>query len=462
MKVNLSKIAEVCSGKIHFASGEVTVTGVAIDSRQVQPGDLFVPIKGQRVDGHYFLGDAAKQGAVASFWEEELPTESPVPLLKVDSTLKALQTLGSWRRIESRAQVVAVTGSVGKTSTKDLIVAVLRAKHVVLASKGNLNTEIGLPLNMIQIEPETEYAVLEMGMRGPGQIAHLAEMAQPNIGVITNIGESHIELLGSKEAIAQAKGELLTALPADGWAVLNGDDPYVVGQAWRSQARVVYYGLGNGDVDYLVSAENLSQLPDGRIKFDLVVAGKKTRLTLPVPGKHNVINGLAAAAVAHCVGMSIDEITAGLAQAKLTGMRCEVLQTPKGSTVINDAYNACYQSMAAGLDLLASMKRPDRRGVAVLGDMLELGPVSTEMHRRVGEYAAKSGVDLLITVGLKSREIARGALAAGLPERSVLSFETTSQAQQEVPALVSNNDVVLVKGSRGMKLEEIVHALMEE
>lgn len=464
MELRLAQIAEICHGRIVDGSGDLLVTGVAIDSRQVSQGDLFVPIVGERVDGHDYLLDVAAKGGVASFCDQERVSgveTGGLALIAVPSALSAFQELASWYRDQMKAQVVGVTGSVGKTSTKDLITSVLGRQFQVMANKGNLNTEIGLPLTLFDLEPEVEYAVLEMGMRGPGQIQHLAEIAKPLIGVITNVGESHIEILGSKEAIAQAKGELIRCLPQAGWAILNGDDPLVRGQARSTQAQVVYYGL-SGAADLKVWADAVSQLADGRVKFRLHVAEEVEEVTLSIPGKHNVLNALAAAGVGHCVGLGIKQIAQGLSLAGLTGMRCEILHSLKGFTVINDTYNACFDSMRAGLDLLASLKKRESRSIAVLGDMLELGTNSQSAHERVGRYAASSGADLLITVGQRAVGIAQAAKEAGLEGNKVFALSTTKEATDFLKPIVGANDVLLIKGSRGMQMEKIVNALLEE
>lgn len=464
MKLTLSEIAGICQGLLYNSLGTEIVSGVTIDSRQVKPGDLYVPIKGEKFDGHQFIAAAGKNGAVAAFCEQQqadLVQDLNLPVIIVESALQAMQELAAWYLKQTKARVVAITGSVGKTSTKDMVAAVLQTKFKVLANKGNLNTEIGLPLTLFALKPEVDYAVLEMGMRGPGQITELTEIAPPFIGVLINVGESHIELLGSQEAIATAKGELLAALPAQGWAILNGDDPLVRSQSSRSAAPLIYYGFSS-QADLQVTATDLEQLSDGRVRFMLKIGSEQTLVTLAAPGQHNVKNALAAAAVGYSLGLTGSEIAFGLSQVDLTPMRCQVLETPRGYRVINDTYNACYDSMRAGLDLLASLKEEGNRSIAVLGDMLELGDNCIPAHRRVGQYVVESGVDYLITVGTRSRQIANGAVSNGLLTDHVRSVPDTDSAVEVLRSLVQATDVILVKGSRSMQMEKVVAAMVGE
>ena len=464
MKLTLSEIAGICQGSLHNSLGTEIVSGVAIDSRRVKSGDLYVPIKGEKFDGHQFIATAGGNGAVAAFCDQQradLVQDLNLPVIIVGSALKATQELAAWYLKQTKAQVVAITGSVGKTSTKDMVAAVLQTKFKVLANKGNLNTEIGLPLTLFALKPGTDYPVLEMGMRGPGQITRLTEIAPPSIGVLINVGESHIELLGSREAIATAKGELLAALPAQGWAILNGDDPLVRSQASRSTAPLIYYGLSS-QPDLQVTAINLEQLSDGRVRFILENGPEKTPVILAAPGQHNVQNALAAAAVGYSLGLTGPEIAIGLSQVDLTPMRCQVLETPGGYRVINDTYNACYDSMRAGLDLLASLKKESNRSIAVLGDMLELGENCIPAHRRVGQYVVESGVDYLVTVGTRSRQIVIGAVSNGFITERVWSVPDIDSAVEVLHSLVQETDVILVKGSRSMQMEKVVAAMVGE
>ncbi len=462
MNLAVDKIVEVCKGVL--IQGRGYVSGVAIDSRQVRTGDLFVPLKGEKVDGHDFAAMAVANGASALLWARpELPQITEAAVIQVASAKRALQDLAAWYLRQTRAKVVAVTGSVGKTSTKDLIAAVLRSKYSVVATRGNYNTEIGLPLMLFELTPETDYAVLEMGMRGPGQIARLAQIAPPYIGVLTNVGESHIELLGSREAIAQAKGELLEAIDPHGSGVVNGDDSLAVAQAARCPGRVVFYGLNDADSDrYLVTATDLTQQADGRVSFVLRVGEEEAPINLGVPGRHNVYNSLAAAAVGHLLGLTLPEIATGLRQAELTGMRCEILSVPEGYQVINDAYNACFDSMRAGLELLASLRKEGGRTIAILGDMFELGASSKATHERVGMVVAELGIDLLLAVGARSEDLAAGALAGGMTAEQIVKLPSTEDAVAVVRSIPRPNDVILVKGSRGMKMEQVVQVLTGE
>jgi UDP-N-acetylmuramoyl-tripeptide--D-alanyl-D-alanine ligase len=417
---------------------------------------LFIPLVGERFDGHRFLAGALAAGAAGAL--VAVPAGQPVAarlaevglaqagafLVAVPDTLAALQRLAAYYRRRFTLPVVGVTGSVGKTSTKDLIAAVLRTRWRTVATRGNYNNEIGLPLTVFTLEAGTQAACFELGMRGFGQIRELAAIVQPTVGVVTNVGETHLELLGSRENIARAKAELVEALPVDGVAVLNADDPRVAAMAARTRARVVRYGL-------LPPGE----LPEAR-GFTAVTGGQRFSVDLAVPGVHNVANALAAAAVGLALGLDPAAVAQGLAQARLTEMRLQPERGLGGYLVINDAYNASPASVRAALATLLE-SRTGGEAVAVLGDMLELGEGSAEAHRQVGAHAAALGVDRLLGVGPLSEHTVAGARAAGL--RRAESCRTTAEAALVLAETLRPEDVVLVKGSRGMHMEEIVRQL---
>lgn len=437
------------------------VTGIEVDSRHIRPGDLFCALGGERVDGHDFVGRAFEAGAVAALVSRPVPVEGPTagPLLVVDDVLGALTGLARHHLSRFRVPVIAITGSVGKTTTKDMIAAALAPTMNVLASRGNLNTDVGLPLTLVELGPEHEVACLEMGMRGGGQIAALAALARPETGVITNIGPVHIELLGSLEAIAAAKEELLWALSPEGVAVLNADDPLLVRAAEVHRGRlagVITYGLDR-PASVLASAVEAS---GSGMSFDVVLSGPvrelagtgaMPRLRLPLGGRHAVQNALAAVACGLLYGASPESIRQGLARVKLSGMRQE-LTTVAGVLVINDTYNAAPASMTASLELLAQYARGGRT-IALLGDMLELGDLSGEAHLEVGRTVARLGIGLLVTVGTRSEGIVRGAAGAGMPRDRISAFESVAEAAQAVVGAARAGDAVLVKASRGMRLE---------
>jgi UDP-N-acetylmuramoyl-tripeptide--D-alanyl-D-alanine ligase len=432
------------------AIGRQSFSGVAIDSRQVQPGDLFIALPGEHRHGREFIPDAISRGAAGVIAEKQ-PSDLPhdVSFFQVDDTLVALQRLAAYWRGKYRVKVVGVTGSVGKTTCKELTAAVLSSGYQVLKSEANLNTEIGLPLTLLQLRPEHEQVVLEMGMYGLGDIRLLCQMARPQIGVVTNVGPVHLERLGTLEAIAQAKAELVESLPVDGWAVLNGDDPLVAAMAERTSARVALFGESP---QCSVRGTVLSTSGLEGISFRLTCDDESVDVSAPLPGRHNLYNALAAATVGLADGLSLQEVAAALAAADVL-LRLRVLSGPKDSTILDDTYNASPASMLAALDLLDEL--PGRH-LALLGDMLELGTFEEEGHCLVGERAART-TDILYTVGERGRIIGEAAQAAGHQDvRFLASKEAAAAAIRET---LSEGDHLLVKASRAMALETVIEEL---
>ena len=447
---------------------------VVIDSREVVPGACFVALRGEHRDGHEFLAEALSRGARAIIAEKGRATgiencwqvdvrhppsaiEPPGPTqplcLLVEDSLAALQQWAAYWRRQHQVRVVGVTGSVGKTTTKEVIHSVLSRHFHTLKSKGNYNNEIGLPLTLLQLTPAYERVVVEMGMYALGEIAQLAEIAQPVIGVVTNVGPTHLERLGTLERIAQAKRELVEALPPEGVAILNGDDERVMDMAHYTQARVLCYGL-RPECD--VWADGIvSQGLEG-VRFRLHHGDEVLHVRTPLLGRHSVHAALAAATVGLVEGESWEEIVAGL-QGISEHLRLVALPGPRGSILLDDTYNASPASTIAALNLLEEL--PGRR-IAVLGDMLELGDFEEEGHRKVGRRALEV-VDLLITVGRLGRIIGQEALACGMDETQVLMVEDNLTAITCLRELIKENDVVLVKGSRGMAMEEIINGLVQ-
>lgn len=458
-------LVEVVGGKLVYGSEDTVVNGLAIDSRDVHPGAAFVAFVGQQVDGHSFVAEALAAGARALLLtrlDEEIihavesarrPDSSVVV---IDDPVAVLGRLAAHHRNRLGCPVVGITGSTGKTTTKDLLEGVLGRSRRVVATEGNRNNEIGLPLTVLAAGVETEVLVLEMAMRGSGQIAELCKIARPTMGLVTNVGETHMELLGSQEAIADAKSELVAAVDEDGVAFLNGDDAWAGLMASRTHARIVTYGMGEA-CD--VRASDVFVETDGRPVFALATPVGSIRPKLAVPGRHNVYNAAAAAAVALEIGVELEEIEQGLCETTLSPMRMELFSTAAGVTVINDAYNASPSSMRAAVSALLDL-RVSGLSVAVLGDMAELGSLSELAHFKLGEEVGRSGVDRLVTVGPKALRIAEGARAVGMKPRSVASFEDTSEAADYVSGLSRPGDAVLVKASRVMGLEAVVERLM--
>jgi UDP-N-acetylmuramoyl-tripeptide--D-alanyl-D-alanine ligase len=420
-----------------------------IDSREVQRGDLFFAFKGEREDGHEFVPQAIGAGAAGAVIERPVEAPEGASLFHVGDSPAALQRLAGWWRRRHHVKVIAVTGSVGKTTCKELIASVLGVKYRTLRSEANLNTEIGIPLTLLQLKEDHERAVLEFGMYARGDIALLSEIAKPATGVITNVGPVHLERLGSIGAITAAKGELIEALPADGFAVLNGDDPRAASMATRTPARVNYYGLSQQC--HFRAGDVVSRGLEGT-EFRLIHGGDAVSVRLPLPGKHYVYPALAAAAVALQDGLTLGEIAEALAEAR-PDLRSRVLPGPNGSTILDESYNASPASMLAALDLLSEL--PGRR-IALLGDMLELGAAEDEGHQRVGERAA-TACDLLLTAGPRAASIAEAARCAGATD--VRHLDSTDAAIETLRHELRAGDHLLIKASRAMVFEEVVSVL---
>jgi UDP-N-acetylmuramoyl-tripeptide--D-alanyl-D-alanine ligase len=457
----LEEISQITGGRLLSGDPHQSVTHAVSDSRQATAGAIFVPLPGERVDGHDFLADAAQRGAVAAFVRCDFP-QSRIPAglaaVAVPDPAVALQT---WARHHLRtldAKVVGVTGSVGKTTTKEMIAAVLAERFSVLKNEGNLNTEIGLPLTVLQARPEHQVLVLEMAMRGPGEILQLTEIAAPDVAVITNVRESHIELLGSIENIAAAKGEILQGMAAGGTAVLNAADPLVVEQAQRAPGRVLWYGREVGGES--VSATDIANLGDG-LRFTVCYGGQQETVNVPWPGLHNVSNALAAVATGIALGMSLPQAVSGLKCYQAAANRLNIRAAATGFTVIDDTYNASPDSMRAALQVLLDYPGAGRR-IAVLGDMLELGERAVSAHREVGQAVAQAGVDRLLVRGELAQGIAQGAAAAGMDSRRISSTASNAEAARQLRDYLQAGDLVLIKGSRGMQMEQIVYDLLGE
>lgn len=453
----VGEIAKAVSGELVQGDSGKVFDGVSTDTRQIAEGDLFIALSGEKFDAHDFIDSAISGGAGGLIVSRRVDTGSwQGPVIVVSDTLTALQQLAHYNRTHFKGLVVGVTGSNGKTSTKDMIFAVLEQKFRTLKTQGNFNNHIGLPLTLLKLNNGYGAAVLEMGMRGLGEINLLASITKPDGAVITNIGETHIERLGSVSNIAKAKGEILDHIEPSGFAVLNGDDNNVRGQAGRCRGKVIYYGTG-GSLPILAGDISTS---DGKSnEFTLTTPGGTIEINLPVPGKHNVLNAMAAAGVGLEAGLSLAEIKNGLERAVLTGMRLEITEGRK-ATIIDDTYNANPASVKAALQILADVGK-GRRKVAILGDMYELGQRAAEGHREVGAEAAAIKVDILIAVGKLASDIALGATFTEEPPAEIISLNTNSEVKKYLHKIVRPGDVVLVKGSRGMKLEEIVQELRE-
>jgi UDP-N-acetylmuramoyl-tripeptide--D-alanyl-D-alanine ligase len=450
----MSDVARAVNGRV--AGDDVVVDAVAVDSRAAGPGTLFVAIRGEHQDGHRFVPDALAHGAAGVLVERVEDVRGPAVV--VADAGEALLNLAADERTELSATVVGITGSTGKTCTKDFTAAALGGRFDALASPASFNNEVGLPLTLLSAGRGTEVLVCEMGARGVGHVARLCQVARPSIGIVTNVGVAHLELFGSRENIVRAKAELVEALPADGVAVLNADDPVVRGYATRTSARPVTFGLAE---DAHVRAEDVTLGEDGRGAFTLVASGVRQHVELAVPGAHMVPNALAASACGIALGVTPAECATALKEAHVSAWRMETFTTEGGVRVVNDAYNANPTSMQAALQSLRWMARPPRRAVAVLGHMAELGPISTQEHERVGELVARLGIDRVVTVGPPARAIAVAAVREGVEPENVAPFEDPQAALADLRAWLRPGDVVLVKGSRVAGLERLAEGLRD-
>jgi UDP-N-acetylmuramoyl-tripeptide--D-alanyl-D-alanine ligase len=446
MKLPLSRVEEFLS-----ASGEcelkATAQGYSIDSRTIRPGDLFFAIQGERFDGHDFVQQALDKGAVSAVVRKDQLARYAVKscLLAVDDTLAALQRLAAAVRRLWGKPLVGVTGSAGKTTTKEAIAHLLGSRHRVFKSEGNLNNHFGLPLMLLQLEPEHEIAVIEMGMSHAGEITALARIAQPEIGVVTNVAPVHLEFFDSLAAIARAKYELIESLPQGGVAVLNADDEYV-GQFGRGfKGKVIRYGIR---VPAEVRAEHVEPRGAEGSAFDVVVDGCRERALLPLVGTHNIYNALAAVAVGLERGIGLQESVAALASLAPAEKRGQVLQLGN-IRVVNDCYNSNPKALESMVDALAAM--PAQRRIVVAGEMLELGPAAEEMHRDAGRHIAGKNIDVLLGVRGLAEPMAEAAKAGGIRAEFVKSPE---EAGDWLSREARDGDVILLKASRGVKLEK--------
>jgi len=454
--LNADELVRLTGGRL-LARSERPIRGGAVDSRLVEPGNLFVALPGERPDGHRFLPDAAARGAAGLLVTrppEDLGALGDVTVIRVADALAALQAVATGWRARFDLLVVGVTGSIAKTSAKEAIATVLGTRLRTLKNEGNQNNEIGVPLTVLQMGPEDEAAVREMGVCVGGEIADLARIGRPSIGVVTAVQAVHLSRIGSLRAIERAKGELLEALPPSGTGILNADDPIVRDMAGRTVARTASYGFAE-DAD--VRAEEVESAGLAGMRFVLRAAGERRPVTIPTLGRLAVHNGLAAAAVGIAAGFDLDAIVKGLAQGWSAPHRGQVVRAG-GVTIVDDSYNASPGSVRAALDLLGGL--PGRR-VAVLGEMLELGDGHIAGHLDVGEAAA-GVVDLLVVVGDEALAIADGARDAGLDPAKVLLVHDRDAALDALRPRLRDGDVVLVKASRGIALDLLVDALRAE
>ncbi|NLW28196.1 UDP-N-acetylmuramoyl-tripeptide--D-alanyl-D-alanine ligase [Acetivibrio saccincola] len=453
-QLKCAEILNATEGKLLSGRDDSTFSGISTDSRNIKEGDLFIPLKGERFDGHDYVEEALAKGAFGALTEKDIEPDGEKVIIKVDDTLKALRLIAAFYRSKFNIPFIGITGSVGKTSTKEMVWSVLSKKFNVLKNQGNFNNEIGVPLTIFRLEPFHEAAVVEMGMNNLGEISRLTSMVKPDIAIITNIGVSHIENLGSKKNILRAKMEILEGLNNKGLVILNGDDNLLFGLKGLLNFRTVFYGFEEG-LDY--QAYNVRSLGEKGSVFEIEINKKEYEVKVPVPGIHNIYNALASIAAGVELMIPEEDIIKGIEEFSPAKMRLDIINS-NGIKVINDAYNASPQSMEAALVVLKEVSS-GQRSIAVLGDMYELGEMTEEAHIHIGKFAAEQGIDYIIAVGDNAKSICKGALSMGVDKERVLKFENNKETSKFLGSFIKEGDVILVKGSRGMKMEEIVNKL---
>ncbi len=454
----LQEIITATKGKLLWPKDNIQLTGVSIDSRTIRRNELFIALRGENFDGHDFLNQALARGAGAVIVEQEPPEDLGVPVILVPDSLKAFGYLARYHRLRFSIPVIGVTGSNGKTTTKELIASVLEQKMKVVKTEKNFNNEIGLPMTLLKIDSSTEAVVVEMGMRGKGQIEYLANIARPNFGVVTNVGLTHLELLGTKQAIFETKAELIQSLPSGGIAILNGDDPLVAKMANFFSGKSFFYSLGGqysipGIEPALWVKETFSRENGEEVKVD----GKwgEFRFLLPLVGRHNITNALAASIVGLALDVTPQGIVEGLQGVSMVNNRLRQLEVD-GITILDDTYNASPASVQVALEVLDKLKNPGRK-IAVLGDMLELGKITIQAHQQIGELVATNNCSGLFAYGPASKEAVRVAKSKGIFAQH---FSDKEELWESLRRFLNSGDAVLIKGSRGMKMEEIVNKML--
>lgn len=452
---SLSEISQMVTSLNETAQfSQVEVKGVSIDSRKIEPGNLFVPFKGENADGHRFVEDAINRGAAAAFWQKDVPNPPlHLPIIIVENTLIALQELARSYRNELDVKVLGITGSNGKTTTKDMAASLLGLKFRVQKTEGNFNNHIGLPLTILRLKENTEVAVLEMGMSSRGEIEFLTKLARPDAVIITNIGESHLLDLGSREAIADAKLEIIQGLKDEGLIIFHGDEPLLQErlEGYSGKGKLKTFGKSPQNDLYPVKIVPATSGNTFTINLD------DHSFNLPVLGTHNILNALAAMLAAEFFGIKFEQMGKGFEGLKLTNMRMELVEGAKGERIINDAYNASPTSMKAAIELISSLSGYSRK-ILVLGDMLELGPEEEAYHYQIGASIDARDIDYVLAFGRLGDYIAQGAKQS-LGEKRVFSFSEKAELISELQQLTTSETLILVKASRGMKLEEVVYSL---
>lgn len=459
--MTLRQIAAACGGEFCGADDTILATDIVTDSRKITKGSVFVALKGEKFDGHNFVKQSYEMGAVCCIVNSDFENPDGLCVISVVDTYAALRDVAGYYRSCFALPSVAISGSVGKTSTKDMIAEVLNQHYKVLKTEGNFNNEIGLPLTAFRLSREDEIAVFEMGMSAFGEISRLSKIAAPETAVLTNIGFSHIEHLGSQENILKAKLEILDGMSPGGTVILNGDDEFLNNAVENIPFETLTYGIENKNADMV--AYNIQKSAEGT-KFDVRVEAEEWHLSVNVPGVHHVYNALSAILVGLLYNMPMEEIVEGIGAFRPSGMRQNAVVL-SDKVIIKDCYNASPTSMKSGLEVLSvtppkNIENPCRR-VAVLGDMLELGDFAKEAHKSVGTLCCEYDLDCLIAVGPNGRFVAEGAIEGGFNSSELYVFYDNTTAIEHINEILKPNDVILFKGSRGMRLEEIADFVAE-
>ena len=455
-KLKVSELVKASGGRLIQGDLKKEISGISTDSRKIKKDELFIVLKGPRYDGQDFVQEALEKGACGA-----LVVQSPKSkvqgqkiLIEVKDTLKALGQIAKYYREKFNLPVVAVTGSTGKTTTKDMIALILSLKLSVLKTQGNFNNEVGVPLTLFRLSKKHQVAVLELGMSALGEIERLTRISSPKIGVMTNVGEVHLQYLGNVQRVARAKAELVYALGKDDVAILNMDDSYVRDMKKGIKARIITYGIrGRAEV----VAEGIENLREGGMRFTLRIMEEGLPLHLRCLGYHNIYNALAAAAAAHALGMKKEIIREGLSQLQPLAGRMKIMKI-KDLTILDDTYNASPKSFIAAIETLRDLS-PKGRKILIAGDMLELGERALLAHKETGIYVAHSGIDRLITCGNLAGYIAQGAIGAGMKKRRIISCRNKKETEERLSTLAKAGDTILIKGSRAAGMEEIIDKL---
>lgn len=456
-RLSVEEILDITRGVLISGRPDGAIEGITIDSREVIPGQLFVPLRGNRFDGHDFVFSALEQGAGGAIVEREMIIPAgEKPVILVADTLAALGDIARNWREKFRGPVIAITGSTGKTTTKEMTAIILSERWVVHKSEGNYNNLIGIPLTVFNLTPAHELIVVELGTNRPGEIARLGEITEPTIACVTNVGPAHLEGLGSMDGVAREKGELFFKLKDNGIAVVNVDDPYVREMATKTGVQTVTFGWRN---DALVTVRGDVEVTEGKTAFTLVIGNESAHVTLAATGEHNVYNALAAAAISWAAGARVEDIVSGLVRYRPMPGRMEILTLKGGIHLINDVYNANPASCEAALRTLRQLRKTGKSFV-ILGDMLELGGEGEQCHERVGHLLVETGVTQAYLRGDLVKYVARGAYEEGWQNGQAIIFRNGGEIVGDLCARIEPGDWILVKGSRGTKMEEVVNEIV--